>query len=152
MRQRLAHCHAKVQMMRFLGMRTLTGFLAGRAPGPEGSIFKVYWSEYRTATELAMDIMGADGLFQRSVAVVGVPDRRCRRSQLDGVVGHHLSPPGPRSTPAPARFNATSWASGSSGPEGARRQAAAGRAGSPASRCRRVPYQHAPSSVSARAC
>jgi hypothetical protein len=63
MRQRLAHCHAKVQMMRFLGMRTLTGFLAGRAPGPEGSIFKVYWSEYhRTATELAMDIMGADGL------------------------------------------------------------------------------------------
>jgi alkylation response protein AidB-like acyl-CoA dehydrogenase len=63
MRQRLAHCHAKVQMMRFLGMRTLTGFLAGRGPGPESSIFKVYWSEYhRTATELAMDIMGADGL------------------------------------------------------------------------------------------
>jgi alkylation response protein AidB-like acyl-CoA dehydrogenase len=63
MRQRLAHCHAKVQMMRFLGLRTLTGFLAGNPPGPESSIFKIYWSEYhRTATELAMDIMGPDGL------------------------------------------------------------------------------------------
>jgi alkylation response protein AidB-like acyl-CoA dehydrogenase len=62
-RQRLAHCYAKVQMMRYLGLRTLTGFLAGRGPGPESSISKVYWSEYhRTATELAMDIMGADGL------------------------------------------------------------------------------------------
>jgi len=50
-------------MMRYLGLRTLTGFLAGRGPGPESSISKVYWSEYhRTATELAMDIMGADGL------------------------------------------------------------------------------------------
>jgi hypothetical protein len=62
-RQRLAHCYAKVQMMRFLGLRTLTGFLAGHPPGSESSIFKIYWSEYhRTATELAMDIMGPDGL------------------------------------------------------------------------------------------
>src|SRR4051812_2072594 len=63
MRQRLAHCHAKVQMMRFLGLRTLTGFLAGRAPGPESSIFKVYWSEHhRSATPLIIYILCAVGL------------------------------------------------------------------------------------------
>jgi alkylation response protein AidB-like acyl-CoA dehydrogenase len=61
LRQRLARCHTRVQVMRFLGLRTLTGFLAGRAPGPESSIFKVYWSEYHQAlTELAVDILGAD--------------------------------------------------------------------------------------------
>ncbi|MEY2477006.1 MAG: hypothetical protein QOG87_2321, partial [Actinomycetota bacterium] len=45
-RQRLAWCYSKVEIMRYLGMRTLTQFLSGKAPGPEGSIFKVYWSEY----------------------------------------------------------------------------------------------------------
>ncbi|HLG92943.1 MAG TPA: acyl-CoA dehydrogenase family protein, partial [Acidimicrobiales bacterium] len=39
-RQRLAWCHAKVEVMRYLGYRALTGFLAGRPPGPESSIFK----------------------------------------------------------------------------------------------------------------
>ena len=62
-RQRLAWCYSQVEIMRFLGMRTLTGFLKGQHPGPEGSIFKLFWSEYhRVATELAMDILGADGL------------------------------------------------------------------------------------------
>jgi alkylation response protein AidB-like acyl-CoA dehydrogenase len=60
-RQRLAQCYEKVEMMRYLGMRTLTQFLAGKAPGPDGSIFKLYWSEYhRIVTELAVDIMGMD--------------------------------------------------------------------------------------------
>ncbi len=63
-RQRLAWCHSKVEIMRFLGMRTLTGFLKGGHPGPEGSMFKLYWSEYhRQVTELAVDILGADALF-----------------------------------------------------------------------------------------
>jgi len=62
-RQRLAWAHAKVQVMRFLGMRTLTRFLAGHHPGPEGAIFKVYWSEYhRLATELGVDLLGLDAL------------------------------------------------------------------------------------------
>lgn len=62
-RQRLAWAHSKVQIMRFLGMRTLTKFLAGEHPGPDASIFKLYWSEYhRQVTELAVDILGADGL------------------------------------------------------------------------------------------
>jgi alkylation response protein AidB-like acyl-CoA dehydrogenase len=62
-RQRLAGAYIKVEIMRYLGMRVLTQFLAGRQPGPEASITKLYWSEYhRQATELAMDILGMDGL------------------------------------------------------------------------------------------
>ncbi|MGH9301064.1 MAG: acyl-CoA dehydrogenase family protein, partial [Acidimicrobiales bacterium] len=59
-RQRLAWCYSKVEIMRYLGYRSLTGFLRGSAPGPEGSIFKLFWSEYhKVVTELAMDILGA---------------------------------------------------------------------------------------------
>jgi alkylation response protein AidB-like acyl-CoA dehydrogenase len=62
-RQRLAWCYSKVQIMRWLGMRTLTRFLAGHQPGPDGGIFKLYWSEYhRVVTELAVDIIGPDAL------------------------------------------------------------------------------------------
>ena len=62
-RQRLAWCYGKVQVMRYLGMRTLTRFLAGHHPGPDGAITKLYWSEYhQVVTELGVDILGADAL------------------------------------------------------------------------------------------
>ena len=62
-RQRLAWCYSKVEIMKYLGYRVLTEFLAGRSPGPESSITKVYWSEYHhAATELATDILGLDAL------------------------------------------------------------------------------------------
>jgi alkylation response protein AidB-like acyl-CoA dehydrogenase len=62
-RQRLAWCYSKVQIMKFLGQRTLTKFLAGHHPGPDGAISKLYWSEYhRQVTEIGVDIMGADAL------------------------------------------------------------------------------------------
>jgi alkylation response protein AidB-like acyl-CoA dehydrogenase len=62
-RQGLAWCHSKVEIMRYLGLRTLTRFLQGHQPGPDGAILKLYWSEYhRVATELAVDILGADAL------------------------------------------------------------------------------------------
>jgi alkylation response protein AidB-like acyl-CoA dehydrogenase len=58
-RQRLAQMYAEVEVMRLLGMRTLTGFIRGRQPGPGESAFKLYWSEYhRRVTELAVDICG----------------------------------------------------------------------------------------------
>jgi alkylation response protein AidB-like acyl-CoA dehydrogenase len=58
-RQRIAWCWSKVEIMRYLGYRTLTGWLKGAPAGPEASIAKLYWSEYHTqATDLAMDIMG----------------------------------------------------------------------------------------------
>ncbi|MEM9615220.1 MAG: acyl-CoA dehydrogenase family protein [Actinomycetota bacterium] len=62
-RQRLAWCYSKVEIMRFLGMQTLTQFLSGGKPGPGASVFKLYWSEYhKVASELAVDILGTDGL------------------------------------------------------------------------------------------
>ncbi|OLE23149.1 MAG: acyl-CoA dehydrogenase [Catenulispora sp. 13_1_20CM_3_70_7] len=58
-RQRIAWCWSKVEIMRYLGYRTLTGWLKGAPAGPESSIAKLYWSEYHTkVTDLAMDIMG----------------------------------------------------------------------------------------------
>jgi alkylation response protein AidB-like acyl-CoA dehydrogenase len=62
-RQKLAWCYSKVQVMRYLGMRTLTKFLAGHHPGPDGAIFKLYWSEYHLlVTELGVDILGMDAM------------------------------------------------------------------------------------------
>ncbi len=62
-RQRLAWCYSKVQIMQWLGWRQLTQFIRGHHPGPDGSIFKLYWSEYhRIVTELAVDILGPDAL------------------------------------------------------------------------------------------
>ena len=62
-RQRLAKAHTKVEIMRFFGYRALTSFLAGKQPGPDASIGKLFWSEYhQEITELAVDILGADAL------------------------------------------------------------------------------------------
>ena len=62
-RQRLAWCYSKVEIMRFLGMRTLTKFLAGGQPGPTESTFKLFWSEYhKIVTELGVDILGSAAL------------------------------------------------------------------------------------------
>jgi alkylation response protein AidB-like acyl-CoA dehydrogenase len=62
-RQRLAWCYSRVEIMRYLGMRTLTKFLAGGEPGPAESTFKLNWSEYhKVVTELAVDILGAAAL------------------------------------------------------------------------------------------
>ena len=62
-RQRLAWCHAKVEIMRYLGMRALTKFVAGEHPGPDAAVSKLYWSEFhKVMTELAIDILGVDAL------------------------------------------------------------------------------------------
>jgi len=62
-RQRLADCYSKVQIMRYSGMRVLTQFLGGHHPGPDAAISKLYWSEYhKQVTELALDIIGAEAM------------------------------------------------------------------------------------------
>ncbi|MBA2624137.1 MAG: acyl-CoA dehydrogenase family protein [Acidimicrobiia bacterium] len=62
-RQRLARCHTEVEIMRFLGLRALTRFVAGEHPGPDAAISKLYWSEYhRRVTELAVDLLGAEAM------------------------------------------------------------------------------------------
>jgi hypothetical protein len=62
-RQRLAQSYIEVEIMRLLGMRTLTGFLNGKQPGPQESMFKLYWSEYhKRVTELSLEILGNEAL------------------------------------------------------------------------------------------
>lgn len=62
-RQRLAWCFARVEIMRYLGYRILTEVLAGADMGPAASVSKLYWSEYhRVATQLALDVQGLQGL------------------------------------------------------------------------------------------
>jgi alkylation response protein AidB-like acyl-CoA dehydrogenase len=62
-RQRLAWAYSQVQLMRWNGMRVLTGFLAGKHPGPDAAISKLFWSEYhRVVTELAVHIYGAEAM------------------------------------------------------------------------------------------
>ncbi len=59
-RDRLAWCYAKVEVMRFLGYRILTDYLKSGDLGPAASISKLYWSEYHQhATDLAVQILGA---------------------------------------------------------------------------------------------
>ena len=62
-RDRLAWCHTRVEVMRFLGYRVLTDYLRSGQLGPEASVSKLYWSEYHVvAADLALDLCGADAL------------------------------------------------------------------------------------------
>ncbi len=62
-RQQMAWCHTKVEIMRWNGQRVLTRFLAGESPGPEAALGKLFWSEYhRVVTGLAVDILGPSAL------------------------------------------------------------------------------------------
>ena len=62
-RQRLAWCHCRLEMLKYLGMRAFAGALSGEPPGPESSILKLYESEYHARlTEFAMDVLGMEGL------------------------------------------------------------------------------------------
>ncbi len=62
-RQRLAWCYARVEIMRYLGYRILTQVQNGTELGAAASVAKLYWSEYHVAaTELALDIQGLEGL------------------------------------------------------------------------------------------
>jgi alkylation response protein AidB-like acyl-CoA dehydrogenase len=58
-RQRLARCHADLELLRLTLYRNLTRRLEGEPAGAEGSIVKLYWSElYQRITELALDVLG----------------------------------------------------------------------------------------------
>jgi len=62
-RQQLAWAYTQVQLMRYSGLRTLARVAAGRPPGAEASVAKLFWSEYhKKLGEIAMAIEGADGL------------------------------------------------------------------------------------------
>jgi alkylation response protein AidB-like acyl-CoA dehydrogenase len=62
-RDQVARAYTRVEIMRFLGARILTGWLRGEPPGTEASVSKLYWSEHhRTVTDLAMTLLGPAAL------------------------------------------------------------------------------------------
>ena len=62
-REEVAWAYARCEIMRFLGLRILTGVLRDGVLGAESSIAKLYWSEYhQSVTSLALKILGADAL------------------------------------------------------------------------------------------
>lgn len=62
-RDDLAWCYSRVQIMRYQGYRGLTALAAGQQPGREAAISKVVWSEYfRRYTDLAAEILGLEAL------------------------------------------------------------------------------------------
>lgn len=62
-RDRLADGYIRCEIMRFLGMRILTGVLREGSLGPEASISKLYWSTYhQSVTALALNVLGPDAM------------------------------------------------------------------------------------------
>jgi alkylation response protein AidB-like acyl-CoA dehydrogenase len=80
LRDRIAAAFIRVETMRFLGYRILTGVLSTGVIGPEASISKLYWSEYhRDVTRLAIDVLGA-----KALVVEGRPPLRVYRADDPG--------------------------------------------------------------------
>ncbi len=62
-RERFGACRSEVEALRALAARSLEAGVGGKPPGSESSIIKLRTAEYRQrVTELAMDILGLEGL------------------------------------------------------------------------------------------
>ena len=58
-RERLGRLVVENEVMRANGLRTLANLAAGRAPGPESSIEKIFWSEYaKRQSDTALELLG----------------------------------------------------------------------------------------------
>lgn len=61
-RQKLAQCFAEIEIMRLNQLRAFSRITATGAPGPEGSIQKIFWSELnQRLQQLAQEILGPSG-------------------------------------------------------------------------------------------
>jgi alkylation response protein AidB-like acyl-CoA dehydrogenase len=61
-RQKLAQCYAEVEIMRLNQLRAFSRMTATGAPGPEGSIQKIFWSELnQRLQQVAQEIFGPYG-------------------------------------------------------------------------------------------
>ena len=61
-RQKLAQCYAEVEIMRLNQMRAFSRISATGAPGPEGSILKIFWSELnQRVQQVAQELLGPYG-------------------------------------------------------------------------------------------
>jgi alkylation response protein AidB-like acyl-CoA dehydrogenase len=87
-RQRLAAAHAKVQIMRINGLRTLSSVLSGQKDAGVaalGATNKMFWSEYhRDVMELALDVIGPEAqLLTGTDADQSIPGVGRRRGSKD---------------------------------------------------------------------
>jgi alkylation response protein AidB-like acyl-CoA dehydrogenase len=58
-RERLGRLVVENEVMRANGLRTLADLASGKAPGPESSIEKIFWSEYaKRQSDAALDLLG----------------------------------------------------------------------------------------------
>ena len=63
LRDRLADSFIRLEIMRYLGMISVTKYLRGDEPGADAALSKLWWSEYhRRVTELSLDVLGADSM------------------------------------------------------------------------------------------
>ncbi|MFZ3244771.1 MAG: acyl-CoA dehydrogenase family protein, partial [Candidatus Acidiferrales bacterium] len=61
-RQKLAQCYAEVEIMRLNQLRAFSRISATGAPGPEGSIQKIFWSELnQRLQQIAQEMFGPYG-------------------------------------------------------------------------------------------
>jgi alkylation response protein AidB-like acyl-CoA dehydrogenase len=61
-RQKLAQCYAEIEIMRMNQLRAFSRISATGAPGPEGSIQKIFWSELnQRLQQVAQEIFGPYG-------------------------------------------------------------------------------------------
>ena len=61
-RQEIVEIHVRGELLRFLGLRTMTAAMQGRRPGPEGSVAKLASSQLNVDTgNLGMALLGAAG-------------------------------------------------------------------------------------------
>ncbi len=88
-RERLAWCHSRVEIMRYRGLISLSRLLNGGRLGPEASISKVIWSEFaQEYTELAMEILGPEALApsgQSTGGLLQMPEAGTENSPLSWV-------------------------------------------------------------------
>lgn len=73
MRQKLAQCHAELEILRLNQMRSISRINQSGVPGAEGSIQKIFWSEFNQRfQQVAMEMLGPGG--QLSKGAPGVID------------------------------------------------------------------------------
>jgi len=66
-REKLGRLLVENEVMRANGIRALANLADGRAPGPESSLEKLYWSEFdKRFRETALDLLGPGGQLLRS--------------------------------------------------------------------------------------
>ncbi|BBZ15670.1 hypothetical protein MGAD_00050 [Mycolicibacterium gadium] len=86
-RDGLAWCYSRVQIMRYQGYRGLTQLLAGQRPGRDAAISKVIWSEYfRRHTDGRRDPRRRDARPGRSGQWCGADSSRGGHTQLGGLL------------------------------------------------------------------